>query len=560
MSTSAGSSALGAGHISLWSRLYGLGSVYAKTLRDSRLAFLIMAGFMGLLMLYLTAALPLAFPTLESRRDLARLATDVPPIMQGLTSKPVNLVDMGGYMQWKYGYLFALVAGLWSIIALSGTLAGEARKGSLDIVAAAPFGKRRIALEKLAAHITVMVAALTIMALVTMVGSQAFGKLPGDPIPLSGAVGYALWAGLIGLVSGSVAWALGPLVGRASAAGVAIVLLVGGWVVSGYALPFEFLRPVASLSWWWWTANHLPLAGQFDWLSLVPVALVAVVLFVVGIEVFARRDLGVSSAIPMPAMPGALLGTSGPIRRSLGDRLPLAMAWGMGLAVFAALIAGSSASFTSELTRSPDTLNILQNAFPDYDMLSPGGFLQLMFVLFAFIVGGLGTATLVSGWASEENDRRLEMLLTTPMGRGRWVIASGLGVWLAVAVMIGLVMIGVAIGIVIAGGDILTPVVGTIPIALWAAAVAGVGFAVGGLWRTSLAAELAAVFVIATFLISILGPALRAPSWFNGLALTSHLGQTMIGAWDWTGIVACAVIAVGGLGLGAWGLQRRDVN
>ena len=52
-------------------------------------------------------------------------------------------------MTWKFGSGFALGAGLWSILALSGTLAGEARRGSLDFVAAAPFGKRRIALEKL---------------------------------------------------------------------------------------------------------------------------------------------------------------------------------------------------------------------------------------------------------------------------------------------------------------------------------------------------------------------------------------------------------------------------
>ena len=33
--------------VSRWSRIYGLGSVYAKTLRDSRLAFLIVAGLTG---------------------------------------------------------------------------------------------------------------------------------------------------------------------------------------------------------------------------------------------------------------------------------------------------------------------------------------------------------------------------------------------------------------------------------------------------------------------------------------------------------------------------------
>ena len=41
-------------------------------------------------------------------------------------------------MTFKYGAIFALGTALWSILALSGTLAGEARRGSLDFVAAAP--------------------------------------------------------------------------------------------------------------------------------------------------------------------------------------------------------------------------------------------------------------------------------------------------------------------------------------------------------------------------------------------------------------------------------------
>ncbi len=34
-----------------WSRVYGLGSVYAKTLRDSRLAIIIVGGLLGALLL-----------------------------------------------------------------------------------------------------------------------------------------------------------------------------------------------------------------------------------------------------------------------------------------------------------------------------------------------------------------------------------------------------------------------------------------------------------------------------------------------------------------------------
>src|SRR5665811_2194557 len=90
--------------------------------------------------------------------------------------------------------------------------------------------------------------------------------------------------------------------------------------------------------------------------------------------------------------------------------------------------------------------------------------------------------------------------------------------------------------------------------------VVGIGVAVGGLWRTSLAAEIAALFVVATYLIDLLIPPLNLPDWVHQLALTSHLGQPMIGHWDVAGIVACLVIFVGGVAIGAWGINRRDLQ
>jgi hypothetical protein len=34
----------------------------------------------------------------------------------------------------------------------------------------------------------------------------------------------------------------------------------------------------------------------------------------------------------------------------------------------------------------------------------------------------------------------------------------------------------------------------------------------------------------------------------------------MVGAWDWTGLVAAAILALGGIALGAWGFARRDLR
>jgi ABC-2 type transport system permease protein len=429
----------------------------------------------------------------------------------------------------------------------------------MDMVAAAPFGKRRIAIEKLTAHITGMLIASAFLGITTYAGTHAFGNVAGDALPVEAAVGIALWVGLIGLVSGSVAWALAPFTGRASAAGVAGALLIGGFVISGYSTSVPALEIPAAFSWFKWTAGHLPLAAQYDWLSLVPVAVVAVVLFAVGIIAFDRRDLGSTSAIPAPSLPGALLGVRGPIGRSFGERLTGALGWGIGLAIYAALIAASSRSFSDSLKASPDTYKLLATMFKAYDMASAGGFLQLMYAYMGYLIAGLAAAVFVAGWASDEKDRRLEMLLASPLGRARWAISGGIGVFMAIAVMTAVAMAGVALGVASAGGDIQTPVVGAVIIGLYAAAAAGIGMAVGGVVRNSIAGEVTALFVIVTFLIDFLAPPFNLPDWFHQLALSSHMGQTMVGHWDVAGVAVCLAIAVVGLLLGGYGMQRRDL-
>jgi ABC-2 type transport system permease protein len=547
--------------IPLRRRLYGFGSIYGKTIRDSRLAFLIMSGLVVGFMFAIGQAFGTAYSTPGSRVELVNLVESVPPILAGMAGNTVSVDTMGGFLTYKYGPFFAFLAGMWSIMALSGTLAGEARRGSLDIVAVAPFGKRRIALEKLLAHVTMLGLAMALLALAAWVAGAAFGTPGlGDEIPPLAAVGFALWVGLIALASGSVAFALAPLVGRGAAAGIAGIVLLGGFVVGNYAPYVPALDLVANLSWFGWTYDHVPLAGQFDWLSVAAVGAIAIVLLAVGVELFARRDLGVTSSLPVPGLPRATLGLRGPVGRAAGDQLPLALGWGLAIGVFGFVIAASSQSFTDELlTESPSIAEILRVVFPNVDFFSAGGFLQLIFVEVGLIVVGLSAATFVSKWASDESSGRLEMLLTTPLERSRWALAGGVGALIAVAASMLIYAAGIGLGAAFAGSDAVTPAVGALVMSLFAAAMVGVGIAIGGVLRTSLAAELVTVVVIATFLVNLLAPALSLPEWFHSLALTAHLGQPMLGMWNFGGIVACLVLAAGGIALGAWGMRRRDV-
>ena len=545
---------------SLPSRIYGFGSIFGKTMRDSRRAVLVVSALMGLTLIGVSNAIVAEFNTPESRQGLANVVAAVPPILQGLAGKPVNVETLGGYLQYKYGTFFPLIVSLWSILALSATLAAEARRGSLEFVAATAATRRRIALEKLLAHVAGLTIASLVVFLSLLVVGQTVNGLPGDEIPLQAAVGYALWLGLLALAAGSLAFALAPFVGRGSAAGVAGAVMFGGFIINGYQAAIPSIAPLANTTWFGWTSNHIPLAGVYDWTSLLPVAIVAIVLLVVGVEAFARRDIGATSPIPTPSLPRALVGLRGPGGRAFGQGLPSALAWGVGIFLFAFAIAGSGRSFIDQLNESPEFVQILSQVFPGFDIASVGGWLQLLYIEFGMILAGLAAATLVAVWASDETSGRLEFLLATPLSRVRWLASGWAAILGGIVVFTVIATLGIALGALIAGGDIAGPVVGSLVLGVYAAALAGIGVAVGGVFGTSYAGPFVAVFVIVTWFVQIIGPALRLPDILHELALTSHYGFTMLGQWDPVGIVASIALAVGGVVLGAWGFRRRDLR
>jgi ABC-2 type transport system permease protein len=545
---------------SLLARAAGLGSVFGKTIRDSRRAVLIVGGTTGVLIMVVAAAVVSQFSTPESRREISELVKSVPPILQGLAGKGYNAETMGGYIQYKYGGFFPLVTGLWSILALSGTMAAEVRRGSLDIIAAGPISRRRLAIEKLLAHVAMVALAMVVVFAAVWAAGSAFATLPGDEIPLAAAVGFALWLGLMALAAGSVAFALAPFVGRGAALGISGAIMFIGFILNGYQTAIPALAPFANLTWFGWTGNHIPLAGRYDWASLALVAALAIVLFTVGVEAFARRDLGQTSAIPWPRLPRALLGLRGPFGRSVSERLSTTLAWGAGLGLFGLMMGSSGRAFTEQLANSPELLKAIQSLFPGVNIASEGGFLELVFIEFGLILAGLAAASLVGAWASDETSGRLELLLTTPMPRSLWAAANGLAVFASVAVVIAMTTVGIAIGALSAGGDVVMPVVGTMALALYGFALAGVGFAIGGLFGAGIAGTAVAAITILTWLLDFLVPSLQLPDWLHQLALSSHMGQPMVGIWDVPGIILCLVLAFGGLALGTWGFARRDLR
>ena len=551
---------LGRSHASPIGRVVGLGSLFGKTLRDSRRAALIVGALLAVIAVATASQLGSQFATQQARQEIVGSVAQMPAIFRGLLGDPINATTLGGYLSWRTLNSMPLFLGIWSILALSSTLAGEARRGSLEVLLGTPLSRRAIALHKVAAHLVAVAIAMTIGALGLILAGAALGTLPGDAISPAAAFGHMAWLFLMTIVGGAAAFAASPIVSRSAAAGIGAAVLFGSFVVSSFRASIPAFEPLSLLSPFRWTAGHRPLAGVADWPSMALLAGLVVALLVVGIVAFARRDVGRPVSLAIGRLPRPAFTRREPFGRMLGDRAIAVVAWGLGLGLYGLAVAASSGAFADQLKAIPRIEEMIARIYPGIDFGTAGGVLQLMFFSFATLLFGLAGATFVGGWASEETDRRLDMVLSTPVSRVGWALRAGLGTYAAILLMTLVVALCVALGATLTGSPAATPFAGTFVAGLYALAIAGIGLGVAGAWQPGPAALITGLVVIGFYLIDLLGAILGLPSWVTDLALTKHLGQPMAGIFDAGGIVACAVIAIGGLAVAATGLQRRDLR
>lgn len=573
---------------SVISRIYGLGSVFGKTLRDSGRVAIGLGLLVGFLNVITAATIADQFGTAAERATFAAQMQALPALFQGLIGEPINILTLPGFISWRLVGFLPILIGFWSITALTGTLAGEAASGTLELILSTPVSRVRLALQKYGAHVVAVAVLISLAAIITWVGNQAFAKLPEDNLSVVDAFGEFGLVALMALLAGSIGFGLAPLLGRGVAAGVGAIYLFASYAVNGFAdlVPgFDILRLGSMFA---WTAHHRPMAGVYDWAAVAPVLGLVVVFAVLGIVLFKRRDLGATVSLgggPRRAGDGET-GTAGrlPVRvlrrawhvigsasvgrwslkgpglRSLGERLPAALAWGAGLGLYGFAIAVSADQFAESITSVPQIAEMIRQFYPDIDFSSAGGILQLAVFGFVALVAGAAAATLVGGWASDERERRLEMVFSAPIERVSWFVRSAFGLLLAVFAIGVVIGLGAGLGAAIAGDPALPVFTGGLVIGLYAVALAGVGVLVFGLGWPQFAGGAVAGVTVTFYLIDLIGGILRLPDYITDIALTRHLGEPMAGSYDWPGMALCLAVVVFGVVVGAWRFARRDLG
>jgi ABC-2 type transport system permease protein len=540
------------------SRSWGLGSVYGKSLRDARRPCLATGGFLGFTVLVAGMAMASSYGAPQARAQIADFALQAPAALRGMYGEPERVGTLGGFLAWQYAGFFGLIAGLWSILALGSTISAEAERRSLDFLLTSPLTRRRVALEKGLAHITAMVLAMAIFSICLWLTGTAWGREPGDGIDRWAAAAFGAHVGLLGLAAGMVAFLISAFVGRRASIGTACALMFGGYVAQGWESVLPALSPVAWLSPFRWLRSDVPLAGSYAWSAQVALALVVAGLLLASVEAFARGE-GRVARLRLPSPRPLPIGLRGPISRAFADRLAPALGFGVGLAVYGFVIAAASPSFAGEMIRSAAMARLFDDVFPGSSIATQGGALQIAYCSFAYVVAGLAAAVFVAGCASDEASGRLGLALSTPVSRAGLALRVGAGSYGAIALVDILAAAGVACGCLLNGID-LAPAAGTLVLGLYAAALAGVGLAIAGLVRPSIAGPSVAALAIGIFFLGLFGGVLRFPDAIMQLNLAGHLGRPLQGAWDPVGIFECAVLGIGGLLVGAWGLAGRDLT
>ena len=328
-----------------------------------------MTGLIAGFMLAIGQAFGTAYGTLEMRQRGRQPRGHVPPVMAGMAGNPV---ERGHHRRLHHLEVRPVLRLPRGPLVDPGPVRHAGRRGargSLDFVAAAPFGKRRLALEKLAAHVTVVGLSMVFLALADVGGGLGLRRRPSWATRSPRSRRSASRCGSASSASPPVPspsrWHRSSA-GRA-AAGVAGVVLLG-WP-SWWATTRPTCRPLGHrqpllvrLD-----LRSRPAGGQYDWPSLALVALVAVAL--AGRRASSSSPAGTwasRAGCPCPGCRALTLGLRGPVGRAFGDQLPAGAGLGprhRGLRLHARP-PSSRPSADDLLTEFPAFADIIRTIFP----------------------------------------------------------------------------------------------------------------------------------------------------------------------------------------------------
>ncbi len=553
-------------------------SVFLKTLRDFRIAILGWGAGMGLLMYAVLSAIPSLLETPAERASIFALSGSF-----SWLAEPIAVDSPGGYATWKYGFTILLIA-IWPLLACSRLLRGEEERGSLDVLLSLPCGRGRVALEKLAAVWTALLGMGLIIGLLTFAG----GKSASANITMGDALLFGLNLVLICGVFGSIALLISQFtLERRTASG-----LTGGLLLIFIVLDMVH-RVIPNTEWvsqfspvyYYNLSKPLVPASSYGVPSSIygvnPGAMMvllalSIVLSGAALWLFARRDIGGTVALPaflrLPeravrperALPVNAWSLRSVYTRSLGMILAATCWWTLGIAGFAGwmiVVVKQIEVKMAPLFASSPILKELITKVGGGQNTTNATILSAFFVLLPLLLMAFAV-TQANRWSADEEDGRLELVLSTPQPRlqvllGRFAALTTATVMIGAVTLAVTVVASAATGLQLDGGNLTAATLSIIPLGLL---VAAIGYLLSGWLRTAIDTGLLSFLLVIWFFISFVGPELNWSDAALRLSAIYYYGTPLLNGlplWDMLGVLAVGIVA---LALASARFVRKDIG
>ena len=305
-------------------------------------------------------------------------------------------------------------------------------------------------------------------------------------------------------------------------------------------------------------------------------ALRALVLAAAAIWLYVRRDIGETVALPgwlhLPeraARPGSALPVGDWSLRSVYARSVAMIAaptfwWTLGIAGGAGwmvvVVQQIEAKLATLYAGSPALKTLIKNVGGG-DTGTNASLLSALFVLLPVLLMAFAV-TQVNRWTADEEDGRLELVLSTPQPRlgvllGRFAALGTATVVIGVLTLGASAVAAAATGLKLEPGNLAAASLGMIPLGLL---IAAIGYLASGWLRRAADTGLVSFLLAFWFFISFVSPELKWPDATLRLSAFYYYGTPLLHGLQIADMLGLVVVGLAALTLASVRFMRKDIG
>ncbi len=546
-----------------------LQNIFLKTVRDYRRQILIWGGGVGLLMLFYGTTYNTIFGTGPDRAKAIAEYKKTIEAFTILTGKVYDIGSYGSFINTKIGSVMPVLVSLWALLAATTVIRGEEERNSHDLLVSTPHSRTSILLQKWAGIAVALLAILVLSAVGLQLGSVVSNA---ELDPMATIMAHVNWL-LIGLVFGGMGLLFSQFTTRKAAMGW------GGGIMAATYLLNNLVQSVDSLQWtqyvypFYYVSLSQPLAPSIgtNWGGIVVLMIINIPLVGLALWMYQQRDLNgffeifksnkpVASRVlykqPEPKSPWLFNNFTFGLRTTL----PGVLIWGLSLSVYTLLIMSAFNDIKTSM------LNLLSGS--DFfkqlgfvNLASNENILSLFIFFFLVLLVAAYAVTLVANWTAEENEGRLELVLSTPVPRWRLLLTYFGVAIVSSALMVGLVGVLFALctwafNVPVNTGNMVAAFLGLWIVCVIIEAIGYILAAFGPGWAVGVTAGI----VILSYVSDALKDVLKLPEAITNLSVFNQYGRPLAEGLRWTPQILMLALSVLFIVIAIIRFRQRDIT